>query len=83
MPGGARPRPTSGDPPQPGHRKPTATTGLVRHLVYWREQMFTEGERALDAHRAGEYVHWFEAGLYDQSQTVQILAMQAAHTRRA
>jgi hypothetical protein len=36
---------------------------------------FTERDRALAAGRAGEYVLWFEADLYDQLQIAQILAM--------
>jgi hypothetical protein len=35
---------------------------------------FEERDRALAANRAGEYVLWFEADLYDQLQIAQILA---------
>jgi hypothetical protein len=38
------------------------------------EEMFAERDRVLAAHRAGEYVLWFEADLYDQLQIIQILA---------
>jgi hypothetical protein len=38
------------------------------------EQMFTERDRTLEANRAGEYVLWFEADLYDQLQIIQILS---------
>jgi len=40
-------------------------------------RMFAERDRVLDAHRAGEYVLWFEADLYDQLQIIQILARLA------
>jgi hypothetical protein len=36
---------------------------------------FEDRDRTLAAHRAGEYVLWFEADLYDQLQIAQILAM--------
>jgi hypothetical protein len=36
---------------------------------------FEARDRALAANRAGEYVLWFEADLYDQLQIAQILAM--------
>jgi hypothetical protein len=36
---------------------------------------FEDRDRALAANRAGEYVLWFEADLYDQLQIAQILAM--------
>jgi hypothetical protein len=39
--------------------------------------MFAERDRVLQAHRAGEYVLWFEADLYDQLQIIQILARLA------
>jgi hypothetical protein len=39
--------------------------------------MFAERDRVLEAHRAGEYVLWFEADLYDQLQIIQILARLA------
>ena len=35
---------------------------------------FARRDRALEAHRDGEYVLWFEADLYDQLQLTQILA---------
>jgi hypothetical protein len=38
------------------------------------ESMFVDRDRVLAAHRAGEYVLWFEADLYDQLQIIQILA---------
>jgi hypothetical protein len=41
------------------------------------EQMFTERDRTLEANRAGEYVLWFEADLYDQLQIIQILSRLA------
>jgi hypothetical protein len=37
------------------------------------EDMFIDRDRALEAHREGEYVLWFEADLYDQLQIMQIL----------
>jgi len=39
--------------------------------------MFADRDRVLEAHRAGEYVLWFEADLYDQLQIIQILARLA------
>lgn len=39
--------------------------------------MFAERDRALEGARAGEYVLWFEADLYDQLQIIQILARLA------
>jgi hypothetical protein len=36
---------------------------------------FEDRDRALTANRAGEYVLWFEADLYDQLQIAQVLAM--------
>lgn len=39
--------------------------------------MFAERDRILAANRAGEYVLWFEADLYDQLQIIQILARLA------
>jgi hypothetical protein len=41
------------------------------------EHMFVERDRTLDANRAGEYVLWFEADLYDQLQIIQILSRLA------
>jgi hypothetical protein len=41
------------------------------------EQMFAERDRILEANRAGEYVLWFEADLYDQLQIIQILSRLA------
>jgi Domain of unknown function (DUF1835) len=38
------------------------------------ETEFAERDRTLERHRAGEYVLWFEADLYDQLQLIQILA---------
>ena len=35
---------------------------------------FAERDKAVDAHRDGQYVLWFEADLYDQLQLIQILA---------
>ena len=37
--------------------------------------MFAERDRTLEAHRAGEYVLWFEADLYDQLQIIQVLSL--------
>ncbi|MEP7022258.1 MAG: hypothetical protein ABJB47_00260 [Actinomycetota bacterium] len=39
--------------------------------------MFLDRDRALEANRAGDYVLWFEADLYDQLQIIQILARLA------
>jgi hypothetical protein len=39
--------------------------------------MFLDRDRTLEANRAGEYVLWFEADLYDQLQIIQILARLA------
>jgi hypothetical protein len=38
---------------------------------------FEDRDRALAANRAGEYLLWFEADLYDQLQIAQVLAMLA------
>jgi Domain of unknown function (DUF1835) len=38
------------------------------------ETELAERDRILERHRAGEYVLWFEADLYDQLQLIQILA---------
>jgi hypothetical protein len=40
-------------------------------------QMFLARDQALEAHRGGDYVLWFEADLYDQLQIIQILARLA------
>ncbi|MBB6550072.1 hypothetical protein [Nonomuraea rubra] len=40
-------------------------------------RMFERRDAALEAHRDGEYVLWFEADLYDQLQIVQILSRLA------
>jgi hypothetical protein len=37
-------------------------------------QELAERDRAVDGHRHGDYVLWFEADLYDQLQLVQLLA---------
>ncbi|MER7503449.1 hypothetical protein AB0L05_20535 [Nonomuraea pusilla] len=47
----------------------------VEHAAVLRR--LTERDRALEAHRDGEYVLWFEADLYDQLQLVDILARLA------
>lgn len=41
------------------------------------EEMFRQRDHALTAHRAGEFVLWFEADLYDQLQIIQILTRLA------
>jgi hypothetical protein len=40
-------------------------------------RQLTERDQALEANRAGEYVLWFEADLYDQLQIAEILARLA------
>ncbi|WP_223167904.1 hypothetical protein [Nonomuraea sp. SYSU D8015] len=40
-------------------------------------RMFVERDAAVEAHRGGEYVLWFEADLYDQLQIVEVLARLA------
>ncbi|AQZ62080.1 unnamed protein product [[Actinomadura] parvosata subsp. kistnae] len=40
-------------------------------------RMFEQRDAALEAHRDGEYVLWFEADLYDQLQIVEILSRLA------
>jgi hypothetical protein len=40
-------------------------------------EQFVERDRALEDNRAGEYVLWFEADLYDQLQIIEILARLA------
>jgi hypothetical protein len=41
------------------------------------ERMLLERDAAVEAHRGGEFVLWFEADLYDQLQIVEILALLA------
>ena len=41
------------------------------------EEMFQRRDDALEAHREGEFVLWFEADLYDQLQIIQILTRLA------
>jgi hypothetical protein len=40
-------------------------------------RQFTERDQAVEANRAGQYVLWFEADLYDQLQITEILARLA------
>ncbi|MBO3750714.1 hypothetical protein J5X84_31945 [Streptosporangiaceae bacterium NEAU-GS5] len=40
-------------------------------------RQFTERDQAVEANRAGEYVLWFEADLYDQLQIAELLARVA------
>jgi hypothetical protein len=52
-----------------------AGPGSAGHAAVMRQ--FTERDQALEAGRAGEYVLWFEADLYDQLQITEILARLA------